>query len=99
MFRTTTALLAAALTLSLATLALAAWPDYPAAQADQRGPGYYFAIWKILLFLVPFWLWVKSADWLGRDAAIHSDKTGLTTDVWNPIFVFTFFFVFMLLGL
>lgn len=99
MVRPTTAFLAAALTLSLATVAFAQWPEYPAAQADQRGPGFYFAIWKIFLFLVPFWLWVKTADWMGRDAAIHSEKTGLTTDVWNPLFVFTFFFVFMLLGL
>src|SRR5215216_6250888 len=99
MLRPTTAFLAAALALTLATVAFAQWPNYPEAQASVRGPGFYFAWWKILLLLVPFWLWVKTADWLGRDAAIHSEKTGLTMDVWNPLFVFAFFFAFMLLGL
>jgi type II secretory ATPase GspE/PulE/Tfp pilus assembly ATPase PilB-like protein len=97
MARSTTAFLAAALTLSLATAAYAQWPDHPS--ADTRGPGFYFAIWKILLLLVPFWLWVRSCDWVARDAAIHSEKTQLTADVWNPIMVFSFFFAFMLLGL
>jgi type II secretory ATPase GspE/PulE/Tfp pilus assembly ATPase PilB-like protein len=99
MLRPTTAFLAAALALSLATVAAAQWPNYPDAQANVRGPGFYFAWWKILLLLIPFWLWVKTADWLGRDAAIHSEKTGLTMDVWNPLFVFAFFFAFMGLGL
>src|SRR3954447_14790248 len=99
MARPTTAFLAVALTLSLATVAFAQWPEYPAAQADQRGPGFYFAIWKIILLLIPFWLWVKTADWLGRDASIHSEKTGMTADVWNPVYVFVFFFAFMILGL
>jgi type II secretory ATPase GspE/PulE/Tfp pilus assembly ATPase PilB-like protein len=97
MHRHTTALLAAALTLSLATVALAQWPS--PANPDERGPGFYFAWWKILLMMIPFWLWVKTADWMGRDAAIHSEKTGMTTDVWNPVFVFVFFLAFMILGL
>jgi type II secretory ATPase GspE/PulE/Tfp pilus assembly ATPase PilB-like protein len=95
--RPTTALLAAAIVLSLVGIAAAQWPAHPA--PDVRGPGFYFAWWKILLLMFPFWLWVKTADWLGRDAAIHSEKTGLTTDVWNPVFVFAFFFAFMILGL
>src|SRR5205085_12269468 len=95
--RPTTALLAAAIVLSLVEVAAAQWPAHPRPVA--RVPGFYFAWWKILLLMIPFWLWVKTADWLGRDAAIHSEKTGLTTDVWNPVFVFAFFFAFMILGL
>ena len=99
MRRPTTAFLAAAFLLSLVACAAAQWPDYPADAATKRGPGFYFAIYKIVLLMIPFWLWVKTADWLGRDAALHSDKTGLTTDIWNPIAVFSFLFTFMVLGL
>jgi type II secretory ATPase GspE/PulE/Tfp pilus assembly ATPase PilB-like protein len=98
MHRSTTAILAAAITLSLVAVAAAqSWPAHPA--PDVRGPGFYFAWWKILLLMIPFWLWVKTADWIGRDAAIHSEKTGLTMEVWNPVVVFGFFLVFMVLGL
>jgi len=99
MARLSTALLAAALALSLAPDAWAQWPAYPPAGAATRGPGFYFAIYKLVLLLIPFWLWVKTADWLGRDAAVHSAKTGLKPEVWNPVFVFTFFLSFVILGL
>jgi type II secretory ATPase GspE/PulE/Tfp pilus assembly ATPase PilB-like protein len=95
--RFTTALLAAALALSTAPAVMAqdVWPNVPA-ESLGRGPGFYFAIWKLVLLLIPFWLWVKTADWLGRDAAIHGEKTGLKPEVWNPVYVFVFFFVFLL---
>lgn len=99
MVRHRTAFLAAAIALCFATAAFAQWPEYPADLAKTRGPGFYFAIWKLVLLLIPFWLWVKSADWLGRDAAIHGEKTGLKPEVWNPLFVFLFFFAFVGLAL
>lgn len=96
MVRLSTALLAAAIALLLTPALHAQWPDYPASSAAVRGPGFYFAIYKIILFLIPFWLWVKSADWLGRDANIHGDKTGLKPEVWNPIYVFGFFVLYLI---
>jgi type II secretory ATPase GspE/PulE/Tfp pilus assembly ATPase PilB-like protein len=98
MVRRSTAFLAAALALLSAQAAYAQWPDMPD-EALARGPGFYFAIWKLVLLLFPFWFWVKTADWLGRDAAIHGEKTGQTPEVWNPVYVFTFFFTFIVLGL
>lgn len=99
MHRSTTAILAAAIPLLLVAAAAAQWPEVPDAVANTRGPGFYFAWWKILLLMIPFWLWVTTADWIGRDAAIHSEKTGQTKEVWNPVVVFGFFLVFMVLGL
>jgi type II secretory ATPase GspE/PulE/Tfp pilus assembly ATPase PilB-like protein len=100
MVRNTTALLAGALLVLPATAAFGQWPEYPAGDpALSRGPGFYFAIFKLILLIIPFWLWVKSADWLGRDALIHGEKTGLKAEVWNPVFVFGFLLTFVVLAL
>ena len=51
-------------------LAQDAWPAYSSGNPDPhyiaRGPGFYFAIWKIVLLLVVIWAWVKSVStWWG----------------------------------
>ena len=73
------------------------WPEFGADPAP-RGPGFYFSFTKLAFLAIPFWLWVYTADWIGRDSLQHAKKTGLKPEVWNPLFVFTFFFVFMIFG-
>src|SRR5947209_12993817 len=42
-----------------------AWPGYSSSFSGPneiaRGPGFYFAIWKLVLLLVVIWIWIKSA--------------------------------------
>jgi type II secretory ATPase GspE/PulE/Tfp pilus assembly ATPase PilB-like protein len=59
------------------------WPDV---RDYSRGPGGYLSWWKILLCLLIFWAWVKTADWISRDAVEHKFNHRL----WNPIVVATF---------
>jgi type II secretory ATPase GspE/PulE/Tfp pilus assembly ATPase PilB-like protein len=93
--------LAAALLLLLTgggeLLAQDAWPQYTTPFA--RGPGWYFAFYKIFLLLLVFWMWVKSADWVSRDTLEMGEAIGMPYQVWNPIMVFSFLLVFMTLGL
>lgn len=63
------------------------WPTYPLNGHDiQRGPGFYFAWWKLLLIWLLFLAWVKSADWVNRDSQLLS----LNHLFWNPIQVLPF---------
>lgn len=81
--------------------AQSAWPQYTTDTSHTivRGPGFYFAIWKLILLLIPFWLWVKTADWIARDLAELGDSMGLPADIWNSVSVFTFPLVFVTLTL
>src|SRR5262245_17334837 len=69
-----------------------AWPAYssglPDANAIARGPGFYFAPWKLVALLVILWLWIKSADWVGRDTDDLGEAIGMPGKIWNPIMVF-----------
>ena len=53
-----------------ALVAQDAWPVYTTGSPNphfiQRGPGSYFALWKLVLLALVVWAWVKSADWNGR---------------------------------
>src|SRR4051812_9676400 len=46
-----------------------AWPAFstglPDPNAIARGPGFYAAIWKLVMLVALVWLWVKSAGWVG----------------------------------
>jgi type II secretory ATPase GspE/PulE/Tfp pilus assembly ATPase PilB-like protein len=68
-----------------------AWPPYssglPGPNDIARGPGSYFAIWKVVMLVVLVWLWVKSADWIGRDTDAIGDSIGMPSRIWNPIMV------------
>jgi type II secretory ATPase GspE/PulE/Tfp pilus assembly ATPase PilB-like protein len=68
------------------------WPAYSTGRSDPheivRGPGFYFAPWKIALLLVVVFAWVKSADWVGRDTDEMGEAIGMPGQVWNPIIVF-----------
>lgn len=82
---------------------LASAQDWPSFQNDpvsdahliQRGPGWYFAIWKILLFVVSFLVWVKLADFVNRDSQEVAEETRMPPEVWNPIMVFSYFAGFL----
>src|SRR5262245_11020266 len=65
-------------------VAAQSWPEFtpafPAAggeHAINRGPGFYFAIWKIVLFLLLFWMWVRSADFVSKDTAKIGESIGM----------------------
>jgi type II secretory ATPase GspE/PulE/Tfp pilus assembly ATPase PilB-like protein len=98
---------ACALLAATPEIASAQWPAYSPAfppeagdeHAIDRGPGFYFAIWKILLLLLLVWLWVKSADFVSKDTAAIGESIGMPATVWNPVMVFSFFLAFMILAL
>lgn len=72
------------------------WPTYPLdGHRIVRGPGYYFAWWKLLLIWLMYLLWVKTTDWVNRDAQILK----LNHNLWNPIGFFPFFAVLLALTL
>jgi hypothetical protein len=71
-----------------------AWPAYTVPFA--RGPGFYAAIWKLVLLVVVVWAWVKSADWVSRDTAELGDAIGLPASIWNPVVALPFFLAFLL---
>jgi type II secretory ATPase GspE/PulE/Tfp pilus assembly ATPase PilB-like protein len=81
-----------------------AWPYTVSPEQLQnhepsRGPGFYLALYKIFLLLLVFWMWVKSADWVSRDSLEMGDAIGMPAKVWNPIMVFSFLLVFVILAL
>jgi type II secretory ATPase GspE/PulE/Tfp pilus assembly ATPase PilB-like protein len=74
-----------------------AWPVSPLPGNEiARGPGFYFAIWKLVMLLVLVWIWIKSADWVGRDTDEIGDAIGMPARIWNPILVFVPLFGFLL---
>jgi len=100
MARVTTTVLSLSVVLVLATIAVAqesaatAWPTYPLSGNDiTRGPGHYFAWWKLLLIWGLFLAWVKSTDWANQDAQILQ----LNHLFWNPILFFPFLAVLLTL--
>jgi type II secretory ATPase GspE/PulE/Tfp pilus assembly ATPase PilB-like protein len=50
------------------------------------GPGFYFAIWKLVILVVVFLLWVATTDWANRDIL----EREFEYQVWNSVLVFTF---------
>jgi type II secretory ATPase GspE/PulE/Tfp pilus assembly ATPase PilB-like protein len=100
MLRFSTLIMVAGMILSLGEKGVWAqegWPDYGSSPAS-RGPGFYFSLMKLALMMIPVWLWVYTADWIGRDSLLHGSKTKLKPEVWNPVFVFTFLGVFLIFG-
>lgn len=72
------------------------WPTYPLdGHAITRGPGMYFAWWKLLLLWLLYLMWVKTTDWINRDAQILR----LNHNLWNPINFFPFFVAFLIIAL
>jgi len=65
-----------------------AWPTSLPGNEIARGPGFYFAIWKLVLLIVVIWMWIKSADWVGRDTDEMGDAIGMPGRIWNPVMVF-----------
>src|SRR3954470_23979519 len=69
-----------------------AWPAYSSGLTDAnalaRGPGFYIAIWKLVMLLVLVWIWVKSAGWIGSETEEMGDAIGMPGRIWNPIIVF-----------
>ena len=72
------------------------WPAYPLDGHNiSRGPGSYFAWWKLLLLWLLFLVWVKTTDWVNRDTQILK----LNHQLWNPVNFFPFLVVFLILTL
>lgn len=68
----------------------------PGAHELNRGPGFNLALWKLVFLLLTFFMWVFTTDWISRDTHEIGKSIGLPGEVWNPIAVFTFFFVFII---
>ena len=71
------------------------WPPFPLPddpKAFPRGPGFYFSMWKISLFLLLFLIWVKTTDWVNQDC----QRLRLNYGTWNAV-VFGVFFCCVLL--
>lgn len=73
-----------------------AWPTYPL-DGDRitRGPGQYFAWWKLLLLWLLYLLWVKTTDWINRDAQLLK----LNFNFWNPVNFAPFLLVLLIIAL
>ncbi|HZZ72752.1 MAG TPA: ATPase, T2SS/T4P/T4SS family [Pirellulales bacterium] len=71
----------------------AAWPN--PSQPFYRGPGEYLSPVKIGLFVVLFWIWIKSTEWINEDCIAIRWRYR----IWCPIVVFTFFAATLLLFL
>lgn len=46
-----------------------------------RGEGFYFDIFKVVLFLAVYFAWIKTSSWVDRDA----QELSLPTDMWNGL--------------
>jgi len=67
-------------TLIVAAPALAAQPG-----RITGGPGGYLSGLKLGLVAFVFFIWVKLADWMNRDAIKIGELTGMKPQIWNPI--------------
>lgn len=70
------------------------WPDYPNDSIDvhsiDRGPGGYLAWYKILLVVIVYFVWIRLADSVNRDAQLNEKKLGIRPELWNPLTLFCF---------
>lgn len=58
--------------------------------ALRRGPGGYFAWYKLVAITLAFAVWVALADYANREALRLAEFLNTKAEVWNPIFVVTF---------
>ena len=59
------------------------------------GPGGYLSWGKLLAIAIVFVIWVRTSDWINRDAMKIGEKTDMKPEVWNPIVVFSFLIGFL----
>ena len=81
-------------------LAAQDWPTFqntptPDVHYIDRGPSWYFAIWKLVLCTVFFLIWVKLAEFINTDAQEYGEETEMPPEIWNPIVMFSFFAGFL----
>ena len=65
------------------------------AAATPELSGGYLSLVKILLIAFVFFLWVKLADWMNRDAVKLVEESEMSPKVWNPINVASFLIGFL----
>jgi hypothetical protein len=76
------AALGAGLAIVPAVVAAASWPAEPAVlPADWRSPGGGLAILPAVLWWLGVLVWVRTVDWVGRDAT----KLGITPAFWSTV--------------
>lgn len=76
------------------------WPTYqnvptPDVHYIERGPSWYFAIWKLVLCIGSFLVWVKIAEFINTDSQEYGEATEMPPELWNPIVIFSFFAGFL----
>ena len=69
------------------------WPNFfvePGSDPHDmlRGPGFYLAMYKLILITLVTVVWVKLAAWVNADTQIFGARTELTPETWNPIVEF-----------
>ncbi len=75
-----------------------AWPPFPLPTDPKqfpRGPGGYFSMLKISFFLLLFFCWVKTTDWVNQDC----QDLRLNYGLWNSLAFGVFFFCVLLFWL
>ena len=70
------------------------WPAISPSEGDpheiERGAGGYLSWIKLLMLALLFFVWVRLADWINRDAVRYRQFLGMASEIWNPIVVFSF---------
>jgi len=61
----------------------------------SRGPGYYFSLWKLVIFWLTFLVWVKMTDYLAQDCSVYK----LNYALWNPLLAGPFLLTMILFWL
>lgn len=64
---------------------LLAGPESAWAQEFERGPGFYFAWWKLLLVFIVVVMWTAAADWVNRDAVQTGPQVDMSANTWNLV--------------
>jgi type II secretory ATPase GspE/PulE/Tfp pilus assembly ATPase PilB-like protein len=70
------------------------WPAVTVTGPTWRGPGYYFALPKVIMFIILFLFWVRTTDWASNDM---QEVKAMDYIRWNPILVGTFFGMLLLI--
>ena len=73
--------------------------NWPSSAPEERGVGFYFAMYKLFLLVIPVMLWAQTTGWIAKDLDEFSSAIKQSPLVWQPVVIFTFLGVFLVLGI